>query len=102
MNGKNIEIFKLDGYNADSVYHRFNELTGLSLEFEIDQSYGTDCYGMDRFSKNSYPTLEELEEKIENFKNDEFKDYIRLDDIINYFRRKGELPETDILFEVSY
>ena len=94
------------------------KLTGLSLEFEIDQSYGTDCHDVLRFSASQYPTLEELELKIKKYKKanlllddeDEEDDlcfdyddeYININEIIDYLRRKGELPEMDILFEVSY
>lgn len=97
-----------DDYNLDEVYNKFNELTGLDLEFEIGQEYGTDCYGVITFTNSlyegDYPTLEELEEKIQKFKDktlDEYDD-INVYDIVNYLRRKGILPEQDLLFEVSY
>ena len=121
IQGRTIEIFEVGGYNCDVIYDRFNELTGLNLEFDIDQSYGTDCYGVMKFSPTQYPTLEELEAKIlkykkenllledgeqdeeENFSNDfTYGDCLYLSDIVDYLRRKGELPEANILFEVSY
>ena len=117
ITGKIIEVYKVGGYNADSIYNRFNELTGLSLKFEIDQSYGTDCYDVLRFSASQYHTLEELEFKNKKYKKENFlleeeeddvlysdydDEYITLHEIIDYLRRKGELPEMDILFEVYY
>lgn len=95
-------------YNLNNIYNKFNELTGLHLSFQIDQEYGTDCYGIIIFknsnNKSDYPTLEELEEKIQKFKDktlDEYDD-INVYNIVNYLRRKGILPEQDLLFEVSY
>ena len=105
------EIYELEGYNHDVAYNTFNELTGLDLEWEIDQDYGTDCYGIMNFNINSYPTLEELEAKIQrqlnahnglDFDFDEWNDSITINDIYYYLRRKGELPEADILYHVSY
>jgi hypothetical protein len=40
-------------------------MTGLNLEFEIGQEYGTGCYGIDHFNEKYYTTLEEIERKIE-------------------------------------
>jgi hypothetical protein len=95
-------------YNLNNIYNKFNELTNLDLEFEIGQEHGTDCYDVITFTNSlyegDYPTLEELEEKIQKFKDktlDEYDD-INVYDIVNYLRRKGILPEQDLLFEVSY
>lgn len=95
-------------YNLRKVYAKFNELTGLDLEFEISQDYGTTCYGITSFSnglyEGDYPTLEELEEKIQKTKDgtlDEY-DYICEHEVVNYLRRKGILPEKDLLFNVGY
>lgn len=94
--------------NLDEIYNKFNELTGLNLEFEIEQEYGTSCYGIINFSngkyKGDYPTLEELEEKIQKTKDKTLGkyEYIREDDVVNYLRRKGILPEKDLLFSVDY
>ncbi len=92
-------------YNLNEVYDKFNELTNLDLEFEIGQEHGTDCYDVITFTNGThYPTLEELEEKIQKFKDktlDEYDD-INVYNIVNYLRRKGILPEQDLLFEVSY
>jgi hypothetical protein len=95
-------------YNLNKVYNKFNELTGLHLSFQIDQEYGTDCYGIIIFknsnNKSDYPTLEELETKIQKTKNNilDRYDYITEHEVISYLRRKGILPEQDLLFEVSY
>lgn len=91
--------------NNDEVYEKFNELTGLDLEFVTDQEYGTGCYGISHFSPQYYPTLEDLEIKIEDFKAGKqpgWKYNINSDDVFNYLRRKGILPEEDILFNVDY
>ena len=95
--------------NLDHVYDKFNELTGLNLEWEVGQDYGTGCYGINRFINDPkypslYPTLKELEEKIQKYKNKTLDKYdgICEDDVINYLRRKGILPEQDLLFNVDY
>lgn len=94
-------------YNLNKVYDKFNELTGLDLEFEISQEYGTSCYGIIHFTdryEGAYPTLEELEEKIQKTKDKTLEryEYITETDIVNYLRRKGILPEKDLLFSVNY
>ena len=96
--------------NNRQVYELFNKLTGLHKEFEIDQDYGTGCYGICTFDANDYPTLEEFEERfklIDDMDDDAleekgYSEYIELNDVYNYLRRKGELPEADILFRVDY
>ena len=105
MNIIKLESFQISGdYNNEAVYDRFNELTGLNLEFEIGQFYGTDCYGIQNFDVNNYPTLEELERKIKNYEDDmdDHRYKITIRDVFNFLRRKGELPQADILFEISY
>lgn len=94
--------------NLDHIYDKFNDLTGLNLEFEIGQDYGTGCYGIISFSngryKGDYPTLEELEEKIQKTKDKTLGkyDYICEHEVVSYLRRKGILPEQDLLFNVDY
>ncbi len=90
--------------NNGDVYRKFNELTGLDVDFEIEQEYGTSCYGIMRFNEKYYPTLEKLEEKFKNYKLDsENYDYtIDVGDVFDYLRRKGILPEVDLLFNVDY
>lgn len=95
-------------YNLQNVYDKFNELTGLNLEFELEQEYGTSCYGIISFTngvyKGDYPTLEELEDKIQKAKDKTLDKYdsIYESDVVNYLRRKGILPEKDLLFAVDY
>lgn len=94
--------------NLNKVYDKFNELTGLKLEWEAEQEYGTSCYGIIHFTngnyKGDYPTLEELEEKIQKTKDKTLGKYERIYefDVVNYLRRKGILPEQDLLFNVDY
>jgi hypothetical protein len=111
MTIKKRELYEISGYNNEAAYGRFNQLTGMRLEFEIGQDYGTSCYDIMKFSPSEYPTLEELEHKIKNqlgqdddcdMDFDEWRDGITESDIYNYLRRKGELPEADILFKISY
>jgi len=66
MTTKKRELYEISGYNNEAAYGRFNQLTGMHLEFEIGQDYGTSCYDIMRFSTAEYPTLEELEYKIKN------------------------------------
>lgn len=95
-------------YNLNQVYTKFNELTGLNLEFEIEQEYGTSCYGIVSFTnglyKGDYPTLEQLEEKIQKTKDKTLDKYDRIyeSDVVNYLRRKGVLPEKDLLFAIDF
>lgn len=91
-------------YNNEKVYEKFNELTGLNFEFELDdQSWGTDCYGLSKFNEKEYPTLEKLKIQIEDHKSGKEKiSNWDIDLVFNYLRRKGILPEIDILFEISY
>lgn len=103
------ELYEIEGdCNLHDVYSKFNELTGLDLEFEIGQEYGTSCYGIVSFSnglyKGDYPTLEELEEKIQKYKDKTLGKYehIYTNDVVNYLRRKGILPEAALLFNVDY
>ena len=45
-----------------------------------------------------------MPEQVQKFKDktlDEYDD-INVHDVVNYLRRKGILPEQDLLFEVSY
>ena len=94
----------VDDYNNNAIYSKFNELTGLNLEFEINQDYGTGCYGIFRFNRHDYPTLEEIEDKIQKYKIGELDkyDYVGMATIFYFLMRKGELPEADILFRVDY
>ena len=108
------EIVEVEGdCNMNDIYNKFNELTGLNEEFEIGQEYGTSCYGIHGFSnglyKGDYPTLEELEAKIENYKAKrlekvkiKWEEIVDQNDVVNYLRRKGILPEADLLFIVDY
>ena len=95
METRKRELFEIVGdYNNRQLYRKFNELKGTNVEFEIDQDYGTGCYGIIPFNESLYPTLEDLEIELE--------EYIGIYEIVNYLRRVGELPEADFLFSVSY
>jgi hypothetical protein len=106
------EYCELEGdCNNYDLYDLFKQHTGIELEFEVGQDYGTGCYGLIRFMDNNpkstykfYPTLEELEDKIQKYKDKKLGkyEYITANDIVNYFRRKGILPEKDFLFNVDY
>lgn len=96
--------------NNYDLYKMFEDHTGIKIEFEIGQEYGTGCYGVVYFVESSsrwdsYPTLEKLEEKFEKYKTNKIhrlNDHIGVDDVVNYFRRKGIFPEIDFLFNVDY
>ena len=90
--------------NLYDVYEVFNKLHGLNLEFDLNESYGSGCYGMVYFDEKNYPSQEELEQKIEHYKNKTLPEYHYLteDDIVNYLRRRKILPEIDLLFQVDY
>jgi len=106
------EYFEIEGdCNNYDLYDLFKQHTGVELEFEIGQEYGTGCYGLVKFMDNNpkstykfYPTLEELEDKIQKYKDKKLGkyEYIATNDIVNYFRRKGIFPEKDFLFNVDY
>lgn len=99
-------------YNNDLLYNMFNEMTGLELEFDIEQEYGTECLGTIGFTEGHRDeTLEEIERKISanqaaktagDPEDIHWKDEICINDIVEYFRYKGILPDKDFLFAVSY
>lgn len=109
----NRDLVQIEGdVNNDELYNLFNQMTGLNLEFEIEQEYGTACYGIDSYISEEHfkkfdPSLEEIERKIEANKNSNgkevnWKDHIHHSDIIAYFRHKDILPKKDFLFNVDY
>ena len=101
--------FELSGYNLEKECKLFSELTGLpNVELEIDQEFGTSCYGT--YTLQESPTLDTIESivgdikrgldkstKAKNPKRVTFTYSI----ILQYLMLKGMLPHK-VLFQIEY
>lgn len=93
-----------------SAYSLFNSLTGLNIEFEPDQSYGTDCWGRCKMVEKFDDYVVETVKKIEDMKTFNKEAGVRVPwflhisehDVIAYLIHVGEIPKANVLFEISY
>ena len=101
--------FKIVGYNLNQERKLFSELTGLpDIELEIDQEFGTSCYGT--YTLQESPTLDTIEGIVGNIKqgldkSTKAKNPKRVtftySIILQYLMLKGMLPHK-VLFQIEY
>ena len=101
--------FKIVGYNLNQERKLFSELTGLpDIELEIDQEFGTSCYGT--YTLQESPTLDTIEGIVDNIKqgldkSTKAKNSKRVaftySIILQYLMLKGMLPHK-VLFQIEY
>lgn len=90
---------KIPGYNFDVCVDRVNIILGVNIEIDLaQQDWGTDCYGI-CFQNVDYKPALNNQEYEELFRS---KKYHYHNDVINYLRLIGELPNEDLLYEITY
>lgn len=87
-----IQIYKNFCYYLSNKCVDINEISNLPGENSSFYTEKIISDNVDIFNKEKYKTN----------KIHKWSDHIRINDVVNYFRRKGIFPEIDFLFNVDY
>lgn len=86
---------------VDDLVERYNEITGKSLEFEIDQYYGTDCYDFVKVDNISDEVmLRNADDFIINYNGREYVSQPH--GIVYWLILNGHIPRKNVLVEINY